>query len=204
MRLIPVFLIAAAIACSPAVSKSQAVPTKGPLDSAWRKRLQDGPCRRPTITTSKWPEFAAARRTITVRIPPSFRQDPYDPALKTADVATLHPPSGSGWGDKAGIGSAQLTIGRQDSVKLVFTRPREAEESLCVEIIDGANATIISYKWTIHPGDDGYMGPYMVLANVRFPDGLALQVFGQGKTREQQNQMLAAIRSIRRMRTNTH
>jgi hypothetical protein len=149
----------------------------------------------------KWPEFAAARRAITVRIPPFFRQDPYDPALKTAGAATLNPPSASGWGAKPGIGSAQLTIGRQDSVELVFTGPKEAEESLCVETIDGANATIMSYKWTIHPGDDVYLGPYMAFANVRFPDGLALQIFGNGRTREQQDQMLAAIRSIRRIPT---
>jgi hypothetical protein len=203
MRLIPLFLIAAAIPCSPSTSKSQTAPDKATSDSVWRKRLQDSPCRRPSIKTSKWQEFAAARRTITVRIPPSFRQDPYDPALKIAEAATLHPPSASGWGNKAGIGSAQLTIGRRDSVKLVFTGPKEAEESLCIETIDGANATIISYKWTIHSGDDVYLGPYVVLANVRFSDGLALQVFGQGRTREQQNQMLAAIRSIRRIRTTT-
>jgi hypothetical protein len=202
MRLIPLFSIAAAIPCSPSASKSQAPSNKTTSDSVWRKRLRDSPCRRPSVTTLKLPEFAAARRTITVRIPPFFRQDPYDPALKTAG-ATLNPPSASGWGAKPGIGSAQLTIGRQDSVKLVFTGPREAEESLCVETIDGANATIISYEWTIHPGDDGYLGPYIAFANVRFPDGLALQIFGQGSTREQQDQVLAAIRSIRRISPTT-
>jgi hypothetical protein len=201
MRLIPLFLIAAAISCSPSASKSQAASNKATSDSVWRKRLRDSPCRRPSVTTLKWPEFAAARRAITVRIPPFFRQDPYDPALKTAGAATLNPPSASGWGAKPGIGSAQLTIGRQDSVELVFTGPKEAEESLCVETIDGANATIMSYKWTIHPGDDVYLGPYMAFANVRFPDGLALQIFGNGRTREQQDQMLAAIRSIRRIPT---
>lgn len=203
MRLIPLLLIAAAIPCSPSASKSQEASNRATSDSAWRKRLRDSPCRRPSATTLEWPEFAAGRRTITVRIPPFFRQDPYDPALRTSGAAALKPPSASGWDAKSGNGSAQLTIGRQDSVKLVFTRPKEAEESLCVETIDGADATIISYKWTIHPGDDSYMGPYMVLANVRFPDRLALQIFGQASTREQQDQMLAAIRSIRRIPTTT-
>jgi len=203
MRLIPLFLIAAAIPCSPSASKSQVASNKATSDSVWRKRLRGSPCRRPSITTSNWPEFAAARRTITVRIPPSFRQDPYDPALKTAGASTLTPPSASAWGATPGIGFVQFTIGRQDSVKLVFPGPREAEESLCLETIDGANATITSYKWTIHPGDDGYLGPYMVFANVLFQDGLALRIFGQGSTKEQQEQMLAAIRSIRRMPTIT-
>jgi hypothetical protein len=199
MRPLTLFLIAAAIPCGPSASKSQVAPNKATSDSVWRKRLLNSPCRRPSIKTLKWPEFAAARRTITVRIPPSFRQDPYDPALKTAGARTLVPPSASAWGAAPGIDFVQLTIGRQDSVKLVFPGPRESEESLCLETIDGANATIASYKWTIHPGDDGYLGPYIVFANVLFQDGLALRIFGQGSTKEQQDQMLAVVRSIRRM-----
>jgi hypothetical protein len=201
MRPIRLFLIAAAISCSPFASNSQVDSNNATSDSAWRKRLRDSPCHRPSVTTSKWPEFAAARRTITVQIPPFFRRNPYDPALKTPGAETLTPPSASAWDTKPEIGFAQLTIGARDSVKLVFTGPNEAEESLCVETIDGADATIMSYKWTIHPGDESYMGPYMAFANLRFHDGLGLQIFGSGSTREQQEQVLAAIRSIRRIPT---
>jgi len=199
MRLIPLFLIAAAIPCSPSASKSQTVSNNAMSDSVWRKRLRDSPCHRPSVTTSKWPEFASARRAIKVRIPPFFRQNPYDPALKTPGAVTLKPPSASAWDTKSEASFAQLTIGTRDSVKLVFTGANEAEESLCVETIDGADATIMSYKWTIHLGDDSYLGPYIAFANVRFHDGLGLQIFGSGSTAEQQEQMLAAIRSIRRI-----
>ncbi len=191
------------MSCIPSAPKKLAVPNHAASDSVWRKRLRDSPCHRPSVVTSTWPEFAAARRTIIVRIPPSFRQDPYDPSLKIAGASTLIPPSASAWGAAPGIGFVQLTIGRQDSVKLVFMGRKEADENLCVETIGGADATIASYKWTIHPGDDSYLGPYMVFANVRFPDGLALQVFGQSNAQEQQEEMLAVIRSIRRIPATT-
>jgi len=94
-----------------------------------------------------------------------------------------------------------LTIGPDTSAKLVFTGPLEAEESICVEKIDGASATVMSYKWTIRADDEAYLGPYMALATVRFQDGLTLQVFGAASTRQQREEILAAIRTIRRVPT---
>jgi hypothetical protein len=57
----------------------------------------------------------------------------------------------------------------------------------------------MSFKKMIPVGDGGYFGPYIVMAQLRFPDGLSLSIFGDATSRAQQDQMLAAIRTIHRM-----
>jgi hypothetical protein len=44
-----------------------------------------------------------------------------------------------------------------------------------------------------------FTGPYIVMAQLRFPDGLSLEVYADSDERQQQDEMLAAIRTIRRL-----
>lgn len=199
MRVCWPFVVIALACTSSRLKLSESADSTFRSDSLWKARLRKAPCRRPSLETTHWLEFTTARRQVGIRIPPDFRQDPYDPALKTSGDVGRVPPNASAWGSKPGSPDVQLTIGPDTSVKLVFAGPLEAEEGFCVESIDGARATIMSYKWTIRPGDDGYLGPYMALASLRFQDGLALRIFGAASTREQREEILAAIRTIRRI-----
>lgn len=113
----------------------------------------------------------------------------------------------SGWNNlDSGIDLAQLGVGVEDSVKLVYPGPAEPEESICIETVDGAQATIFSSNRGARLGgqentvasDTAALPPYVAFATMRFPDGLSLQIFGTASTRDQQTQMLAAIRTIRR------
>lgn len=205
-------MAAALLGCTSSHQASKAVTSKPDtgsnaaklsfgLTEAWSERIRANTCRRPVYATSSWPEFATARRQVTIRIPPFLPQDRYDAARESAKAGKVAqvPMSASGWNNLQTGGTAQLTVGVQDSVKLVFSGPVEQEESLCVERIDGAKATVLAYKWTIRPGDDVYLGPYIAFANIRFHDGLSLQILGSATTPDQRNQMLAAIRTIRRI-----
>jgi hypothetical protein len=179
--------------------QTQQVASFGITD-AWKERVRANTCHRPVYSTSSWPEFVTGKGQLTIRVPRFLPQDRYEAARESAKAGRV--PQGrrsaSGWNNLP-TANAQLSLGVQDSVKLVFSGPVEQEERLCLERIDGAEATVLSYKWTIHPGDDAYLGPYIAFANMRFPDGLSLQVLGSASTPEQRDQMLAAIRTIHRI-----
>jgi hypothetical protein len=193
------FLLAFLISCgSRPKSKPFSSKELGLEPVGWKERLQHSPCVRPKIATRGWPLFVTRHQEVTLRIPPSLHQDPYDPARKQPGADTTKPTPASSWTHNKGIGNVQFTIVAVDTASLEWLTPLEAEESICVETVDGASATIMSYKWTIRPGDDVYLGPYMAVAVLRFPDGLSLRVFAQAADREQRDQILAAIRSITR------
>lgn len=197
---LPWALVVTVLACTSSNSKSSETAFSNLVsDSVWEARLRNAPCRRPSIQTSHWPVFTTARGSIGIRIPPDFRQDPYDHALKTAERAGRLPPNASAWDAKPGFPHVQFTIGPDTSAKLVFTGPHGAEESICVESIDGAPATIGSYKWTSQPGDEAYLGPYLALGTVQFQNGLTLRIFGAASTRQQREEILAAIRTMHRV-----
>jgi len=108
-----------------------------------------------------------------------------------------------------------FSLGVEDSVKTRYAGLPEAEESICVEKIDGAQATVLAYtdnrptagstgaavgdRRMAADDSASAVGPYFVTAAMRFPDGLSLEIDGAANTKEQQNQMLAAIRTIRRV-----
>lgn len=159
------------------------------------------PCRRPTITMTDWSESRLSRVPIALRMPPWFRRD-----LAEAHVDSLR----SAAGDTAltltslatngiGVPRAQLVITVVDSVTLAFGGDRRPEESECHEEIDGAQAIVFSFNQSIEVGDMAYVGPYIISAQLRFRDGLSLEVFAGADKREQQDEMLAAIRTIRRI-----
>jgi hypothetical protein len=202
---------AAILACNSSTQESKSVTAKPIRESigksatygladAWAERVRANTCRRTTYPTASWPQFLTGKGQLTIRVPPLLPQDRFEAARESTKTARnpSAPITASGWNDLP-AGHAQLTLGIQDSAALVLSGPLEQEEHLCLERIDGAEATVLSYKWTIHPGDDVYLGPYIAFANMRFPDGLSVQVFGSANTPDQRDQMLAAIRTVRRL-----
>jgi len=183
-------------------------------DSAWQQRVRVSVCRRPIDKTSEWPEFGTAKHQATIRIPPSLRQQPWEAASESAKAGGRQqvPRYGTAWDNTY----SQFYVSVLDSVKLVYPGPAEPEESICIERIDGARATIASsnrggsVKRPISSnsqprasGDSaGPLGPYMVETTMRYPDGLSVLMYGTASTKEQQNQMLAAMRTFRRVRVN--
>ena len=202
-----VFLTSVCLGCSSSTPKRETSLTEA--DSAWRARVRAGACRRPSVATSGWAEFVTARRQATIRIPLFLKPDRSQAARESAKARKTgkYPPSASGWNNVDSKSDfAQLGVGVLDSVKLVYPGLPEPEESICIESVDGAQATIFSSNRGVRLGDQentvssdtAALPPYLAFATMRFPDGLSLQIFGTASTPDQQSQMLAAIRTIRR------
>lgn len=202
-------LISAALGCSSPAPKPESTVARA--DSVWQARVKAGACHRPSVATSSWPEFVTARRRATIRIPPFLKPDRWQAAAESANSRRTgqYPVLATGWHNlDADSDFAQLGVGVQDSVKLAYPGPPESGESICIEQVGDALATILSSNkgLGVVPSDTargetpGPLDPYIVFATMRFPDSLSLQVLGTASTLEQQNQMLAAIRTIRRVR----
>ncbi len=200
-------LISICLGCSSSAPKREA--SSAEADSVWRARIGASVCRRPSVATSDWPEFVTARRRATIRIPLFLKPDRFQAARESANARRTgkFPPLASGWNNlDLTTDFAQLGVGVEDSVKLVYPGPAEPEESICIESVDGAQATILSSNRGARIGgqantvtsDTVTLPPYVAFATMRFPDGLSLQIFGTASTPDQQSQMLAAIRTIRR------
>jgi hypothetical protein len=185
-------------------------------DSVWKARVISSVCRSPAYVTSNWPSFLTANGTATIRIPAFLRQDQFQPAAEPgkANGRRKLPPYASEWQNiDSGGDLAQLSLGVRDSVRLAYPGVPEPEESICLEKIDGAQATLLAYNHGAArsngaavgqraraAGDSAAsLGSYWVDATMRFPDGIGLSIVGAANTVEQQNQMLAAIRTIRRV-----
>jgi hypothetical protein len=199
---------------SPQSAKERAVAA----DSLWKARVRSSACRRPAYVTSDWPAFLTAKGTATIRIPPFLGQDQFQAAPESAKANGQRkpPPYKTRWGyHDSRSNLVQFSLSVEDSVKHAYAGVPEREESICVETIDGAQATVLAYTDNrgaagsngAAVGDPGMaagdsasaVGPYFVAAAMRFPDGLALEIDGAANTIGQQNQMLAAIRTIRRV-----
>lgn len=183
-------------------------------DSVWNARLRSSVCRRPSVPTSKWPQFLTGDRTVLIRIPPFLSQAPYQVAQESAKGGQQHGiPYGTQWFSEKDPGFAQFSVSAVRSVKLVYPGGPEPEESICLEDVAGAKATILASNRGVasktagastagqsSPADTaGPLGPRIVFATMRFPDGLSLQILGTTTTAEQQNELLAAIRTINRV-----
>jgi hypothetical protein len=165
------------------------------------KGTRNIPCRRSTITTSTWTEWSLPRSSVALRMPAWFKRDPVearidsvrraggDTALTSSLLATNQP----------GVPRAQLSISVVDAVTLAYGGAEVPEESECREQIGKAEAIVFSFNQSVEVGDMAYVGPYIIVAQIRFPDGFSLEVFADAEKREQQEEMLAAIRTIRRI-----
>ena len=197
-------------------SSQQAVKEGADADSLWKERVRAGVCRRPIYATSNWPEFITAKHLATIRIPPFLHQDRYQAASESAKAGgrLRLPRYATGWDNTDSDDFAQFRVGVPDSVNLVYPGPAEPEESICIEQIDGAKATVFASNrgasTTKRGGSSGSqqqatgdsaapLGPYMVETTMRYPDGVSFLIFGTASTVEQKNQMLASMRTIRRV-----
>jgi hypothetical protein len=197
-------------------SSQQTVKKNAAADSAWQQRVRAGVCRRPTYATSTWPEFSTAKHLAKVHIPPFLHQERYQAASESTKAGRRQqtPRYATAWDNTdSKDGLAQFYVGVPDSVRLVYPGPAEPEESICIEQIDGAQATVfasnrgasakrptsLSSESRASGDSAAPLGPYMVETTMRYPDGLSFLLYGMASTQEQQNQMLAAMRTIRRI-----
>jgi 5-hydroxyisourate hydrolase-like protein (transthyretin family) len=165
------------------------------------KNTRTIPCRRPTIVTASWYESRLSRVPIALRMPRWFKRESAEAhvdslRLTTGDTALT---GTSLTTNKLGVPRAALDINVVDAVTLAYAGDKMPEESECHEQIGGAQAVVFSFNQSVAVGDMAYVGPYIILAQLRFPDGLSLDVFGDAEKREQQDDMLTAIRTIRRI-----
>ena len=159
------------------------------------------PCRRPTIATAGWTEWSLSRSSVAVRMPQWFKRDAVEARVDSvrATAGDTELTSTLLRTNQLGVPRAQLNINVVNAVTLNYGGDKMPEESQCREQIGGGQAIIFSFNRSVEVGDMAYVGPYIIVAQIRFPDGLSLELFADSESREQQDQMLAAIRTIRRV-----
>ena len=151
-------------------------------------------CLHPNVSTSAWRTVHSPRLpTFSVRIPPDFARD-------AGEDSYPEPQSpGSRWADSA---HAQLVVHLvQGGRRLLGSLPTASgrpEYSRCVERIGAATAVIVSYNRTDDVGHTAYVGPFQVHAQLHWPDGSEVNVYGMADTRRRFLELLAAVRTIRR------
>jgi len=165
------------------------------------KNTRTIPCRRPTIATAGWTEWSLPGSSVAVRMPQWFKRDAAEARVDSVRAAAGDTTLTSTLleTNQRGVPRAQLNINVVDSVTLNYGGDKMPEESECREKIGEAQAIVFSFNQSIEVGDMAYVGPYIVMAQLRFPDGLSLDVFADSEKREQQEEMLGAIRTIRRI-----
>jgi hypothetical protein len=78
------------------------------------------------------------------------------------------------------------------------TAPGRPEYSRCVERIGTATAVIVLYNRRDEVGDMAYVGPFQLHAQLKWPDGAEVNVYGMAESRPRFLELLAAVRTIRR------
>jgi len=159
-------------------------------------------CLRPAMSMTKgWPTTASPRLPIALRLPAAFVRDTIGSAQYEDSLRQMGKriPSASLWRVEW---DAQLSIRVLDAPAPAWPLfgPEDMdslpEASTCRERIGDAQAVVQSYNKLQWVGEGRY-GPYVVGAQLRFPDGVIISAFGFAETPARQAQMLAAIRTIR-------
>ncbi|HKH90665.1 MAG TPA: hypothetical protein VKA54_02615 [Gemmatimonadaceae bacterium] len=140
------------------------------------------PCVASRVDVADWPIVRSARVPgFTLRLPRSF----------TRDSATTDAPTAR-WSDAS---RARFEIAhRATEAKLTpFPSPDgRAAYARCEDRVGSATAIIISY------GEGSAADTYVVHARIRWPDGEALEVHADAPDRSRLDELLAAVRTVRR------
>jgi len=140
-------------------------------------------CPASTVDIADWPIVRSARVPgFTLRLPRAFARD-------TTPIATDSTPSAR-WRDAA---RGRFTMSHLTSTAIPASLPASENSPTsmrCETRVGAATATIVAF------GD----GPstYVVHARIRWPDGELLDVHADAADREHLEQLLAAVRTIRR------
>jgi len=139
-------------------------------------------CPASSVDVADWPIVRSARVPgFTLRLPRTFTRD-------SVTIAGDSTPSAR-WSDAA---RGRLTLSRQAgaAAQSVPRAEGRAEYARCEARVGSATATIVSYA------DDSRT--YVARARVAWPDGESVELHASAADRDHLDQLLAAIRTIRR------
>jgi hypothetical protein len=142
------------------------------------------PCVAPRVDVADWPIVRSSRVPgFTLRLPRSFiRESASDSAQRAAR-----------WSDasRARFEIAHRTTNDAESTPLPSADGRAAY-ARCEDRVGSATAIIISY------GEGSTANAYVVHARIQWPDGEALEVRADAPDRARLDDLLAAVRTVRR------
>ena len=140
------------------------------------------PCVAPRVDVADWPIMRSSRVPgFTFRLPRRF----------TRDSATEGTPSAR-WSDAS---RARFEIAHRtgDTASTPLPSPDgRAAYARCEDRVGSATAIIISY------GEGSAAGASVVHARIRWPDGESLEVRADAPDRARLDELLAAVRTVRR------
>jgi len=140
------------------------------------------PCIVPRVDVADWAMVRSARVPgFTLRLPRTF----------TREAGTGDAPSAR-WSDSS---RARFEIAHRTSDATLTPLPSpdgRTAYARCEDRVGSATAIIISY------GDGSTASAYVVHARIQWPDGEALDVRADATDRAQLDQLIAAVRTVRR------
>ena len=146
-------------------------------------RARASECPAPKVDIADWAIVRSARMPgFTLRLPRSFTRDSASSPVESGPSAR--------WSDTA---RARLTMSHRTAPAAVTPIPASAGRAIytrCEDRVGGATATIVAYV-------DG-TNAFIIHASIRWPDGEALDVRADATDRAYLEQLLAAVRTIRR------
>jgi hypothetical protein len=143
-----------------------------------------GECPAPKVDVAGWALVRAAKMPgFTLRLPRTFTRD-------TAS-STVEPAPSARWSAAA---RARLTMSHRTAAAAATPLPASGGRtmySICEDRVGAATATIVAY------GEGA--STFVVHARIRWPDGETLDVRADATDRAHFEQLLAAVRTIRRV-----
>ena len=146
--------------------------------------LRAGSCAAPRVDLADWPIVRSSSMPgFSLRLPRAF----------TRDVAAKDSTASARWSDAMRGRFVMSHLGATASVSALPTADGRPTYARCEERVGSASAIIVS----VGEGTSGT--PYVVHARIRWPDGEELDVRADATDREHFEQLLAAVRTIRRV-----
>ena len=140
-------------------------------------------CPASTVEVADWAIVRSARVPgFTLRLPRSFTRD------STGTSRDL--PASARWSDAARGRFAMSHLGAGATTPTALPSVQGATSTRCDTSVGTATATIVSYA-------DG-PSAYVVHAQIRWPDGEAVEVHANAASRAHVELLIAAVRTIRR------
>ena len=140
-------------------------------------------CPAPRIDIADWALVRSAKMPgFTLRLPRTFARD--------SASATVEPGASARWSDP---GRARLTMSHRAATAAATPLPASGGRTMyttCEDRVGSATATIVAYG-------EG-TNAFVLHARIRWPDGEMLDVRADATDRPHLEQLLAAVRTIRR------
>ena len=149
--------------------------------AAWSGAAAD-PCATPKVDIADWPIVRSARVPgFTLRLPRSF----------VRDTAATGAARAARWND-AGHARVEITHLGDAKPSVLPTPDGRSTYARCETRVGSATAIIISFA------DGSPATAHVVHARIQWPDGESLDVRADAADRAQLDQLLAAVRTVRR------